>query len=187
MPAKPGSKLDISDAERQRRSELAKQLHGKRDPVTGRPLFGGKQPGAGRPRKRRATEVINEKIEAHADEIWGRLLEVMRQKKSDQNALMAVKQMMEITNKETDIQAREEKSLEGTPTDELVEIVASRLARLAESGALPVDITISDADVVEDRSIGTTELEEDGSEGSSSSGEPDRGSGTSPFARRTAD
>jgi preprotein translocase subunit SecD len=166
---------------------LAKQLHGKRDPVTGRPLFGGKQPGAGRPRKRRATEVINEKIEAHADEIWGRLLEVMRQKKSDQNALMAVKQMMEITNKETDIQAREEKSLEGTPTDELVEIVASRLARLAESGALPVDITISDADVVEDRSIGTTELEEDGSEGSSRSGEPDRGSGTSPFARRTAD
>lgn len=181
-----GKNLDITDAERKRRSELATQLNKKVDPITGRPVFGGRQPGAGRPRKKRATEMLNEKIEAHTEDIWDRLYLEMKHGKS-MPALMAIKQMIEITNTETEIQSKEELALDNTSTEELVELVASRLARLAESGVVPyADVDITDADVVEPGEISEGIAEEDGSQGSSSAGQANSRFGDSAFARRSS-
>lgn len=143
-------RYNIDNAEIERRRERAKELHNKRDPVTGRPLFGGKQPGAGRPRKRRATDVMNEEIEKNAMLYYQRLHDLAQSKKEG-IALAAIRQLIEIANKETDVQAREDRNTSEKTTEELKEFVASKLARLAESGKLPVDFVINEAEVIEDQ------------------------------------
>lgn len=150
MPEKEKQKYSITPAEIERRRERALELHSRRDPITGRPLFGGKQAGSGRPRKRRATEVMNEEIEKRAMEYFIKLNELAQSKKEG-IALAAIRQIIEISNKETDVQAREDRVAENKTTDELRNLVASKLARLAESGKLPVDFVINEADIIEDR------------------------------------
>jgi hypothetical protein len=64
---------------------------------------------------------------------------------------------MEIANKETDVQAKEDRQTIKQTTEELRAQVASRLARLAESGKLPLAVVneaeqaIADAEVIEAR------------------------------------
>lgn len=180
-------KYNLTPAERQRRSELAKELHGKRDPITGRQLFGGPQPGSGRPRKKRVTESLNEHIEQHADEIFESMLKALRSNKPFVS-LQAAKQMVEVSQMEMVHQAREERQLEDTPTEELVEIVASRLARLAESGAIPYDIegtAYTEDGPTEEISEGNGA--EVGPEDADSISETDGGDRKAPFTRRPAD
>lgn len=189
-----GGKLNITEAERKRRSDLAIELNKKRDPVTGKRVFGGKQANGGRPRKKRATEIMNEKVEQHAEEVFNRLLFILRKGKPLES-LQAANQMVAISNKETDIQTREEKSIENTTTEDLMELVASRLARLAERGAINLDFE-GEAEEVEQLTItrGTEDVgaedadqPEDEPERYSGSGSADSGFGTSAFARRTTD
>jgi hypothetical protein len=177
-------KMDLTEAERNRRSELARELHGKRDPLTGRRLFGGPQPGAGRPPKRRATEIINEKIEEHALDVWDAMYKALKSGKP-MIALQAARQMVEISKMETDIQAREEKNLENTSTEELVELVASRLARLSEADEIRDFIDGYATEETEHVQIGEGNGVEDEPEGTVETGSTDAGLGTSAFARRT--
>lgn len=185
-------KMNLTDAERKRRSELAKQLHQRRDPVTGRPLLGGPQPGSGRPRKRRATEILNEKVEDNAEAIWDRLFNLMMHGK-EMSSLVAIRQMMDIANREVDIQMAEDKSLENTSTEELVELVASRMARLAESGLIPFDAesTAEDFEPEElsagDQGSNDQDREEDEPEGSAEAGRANSNLGASPFSRRSSE
>lgn len=183
-------KMNLTEAEHERRSQLAKDLTKRVDPVTGRALFGGKQPGAGRPKKVRATEKLNEKIIEATDDIWRRLENEMKNGKS-MNALAAIRQMIDIANKETDIQVKEEQNLEEIPTEELLEMFASRMARLAESGLLDYDIDgtaedLGEAEVIEsgDRGSGEDSWQEDEPQGSDGTGQANAGLGASPFARR---
>lgn len=179
--------MDIDETERARRSELAKQLHQKRDPVTGRRLFGGNQQGAGRPKKKRATEIINDQIEKNALHYFQRLHDIAMSKKADAVSIQAIQQLIGIANKETDVQAREDHNLDNTSTEDLVEIVASRYARLIESGKLPIDFEGTAEEVTDElREIGEGNVAEDAEERSSSDGPPSSGFGTSPFARRTS-
>lgn len=178
------AKYTISDEERQRRSDRARELTKRRDPVTGKPVFGGNHAKiTGRPRKKRPTEIWNDKIEKHAEEIWSALYKAMNSNK-ELISLQAVKQIVEIANKETDVTLREEKNIENTSTEELINLVSTRLARLAESGKLPFDFDADAEEIID----GPEQLEagpdEDEPEGSSGTGATDAGSGTSAFARR---
>jgi hypothetical protein len=179
-------KYTISDEEREKRRERAKALASRRDPVTGKRLFGGDQ-GGRRPKKKRASEIINDEIEKHALEVWQALYKALKSNK-EMVSLQAARQMMEITNKETDVTMKEDRNIENTSTEELIELVSSRLARLAESGKLPFDFEL-DGEEVEDISDGPAELEasvdEDEPEGSGESGTTNARSGASPFGRRT--
>jgi hypothetical protein len=154
MPEK--QKYSITPEEIEARRKRALELHKRRDPVTNRPLFGGAQPGSGRPKKRRATEVINEEIERNALEYFQRLDKIAKGN-VDGLALAAIRQLMEIANKETDVQAKEDRQTIKQTTEELRAQVASRLARLAESGKLPLAVVneaeqaIADAEVIEAR------------------------------------
>lgn len=187
------SKLNITDAERKRRSDLAVELNKKRDPVTGKRVFGGNQPNNGRPRKKRATELMNEKVEQHAEEIFNRLLFILR-KGRPLESLQAANQMVAIVNKESDIKTREEKSIENTTTEDLMTLVASRIARLAERGLIDFDFEGDAEEVAAEIASGTPSISdedvdqrEDEPEGHSEAGGRDTGLGASAFTRRTAD
>jgi hypothetical protein len=182
--AEEKAKYTISDEERERRRERAKALASRRDPVTGKRLFGGDQ-GGRRPKKKRATEIINEQIENHAMEVWQALYKALKSNK-EMVSLQAARQMVEITNQETTVTMKEDKNLEATSTEELIELVSSRFARLAESGNLPFEFELGGEDVEE---VEPAELEagsnEHEPEGSSSSSDTGSGSRTSPFGRRS--
>lgn len=147
-------KYTISPEEIEARRERALALHKRRDPVTNRPLFGGAQPGSGRPRKRRPTEVMNEEIEKNALAYFMKLDSIAKGSQPGL-ALAAIRQLIEISNKETDVQAKEDRHADKKSTDELKTQIASRLARLAESGKLPIAVineaeqAIADAEVIE--------------------------------------
>jgi hypothetical protein len=189
--AEEKQKYTISDEERERRRERAKALAARRDPVTGKRLFGGDQ-GGRRPKKKRATEIINEEIEKHAQEVWQALYRALNSKK-EMVSLQAARQMVEIANKETDVTIKEDKSLETTSTEELIELVSSRFARLAESGNLPFEFELGEGEVEEvagspELEAGDAEAEQGGEaepEGSSGSSDTDAGPRTSPFGRRS--
>ncbi len=179
-------KYTITDEERKRRSDRAKALAARRDPVTGKRLFGGDQ-GGHRPKKKRATEIINDEIEKHALEVWQALYKALKSNK-EMVSLQAARQMVEITNQETSVTMKEDRNLEATTTEELIELVSSRLARLAESGNLPFDFELGEDEVTE-VSDEPRELEagaeQDEPEGSGGTGRTDAGSGTSAFSRRS--
>lgn len=188
-----GTKLNITDAERKRRSELARELHARRDPVTGRNVFGGSQPGQGRPRKKRATEIMNEKVEQHANEIFNRLLNILRNGKNIES-LQAANQLVAIANKEADIQTKEEKNIENTSTEELMELVATRIARLSERGVIDFDFEGQAEDVeapaiaAGNEGTGDEDVDEreDEPPGHSEASGSDERPGTSPFTRRSS-
>lgn len=125
------SSLDLTEEERQRRSELAKKMHAEGK-------FGGAQPGSGRPRKRRATEVINEKIEKDAELIYYRLKESL-DSDSEANKLKAIQIMLETAKTEMDYQQKEKRNLDDLSEEDLIQLITAGVGKLNEGGDLPFD------------------------------------------------
>lgn len=148
-------KKDISDAERQRRREQALELHKQVDPLTGRRKFGGPQPGSGRPKKKRITESLNEKIEGKSNEIFNTLERGMNSD-DERVALQAVKQMIEIATKEIEYQEREKRDFAEMSKDELIKLVMTNVSALANHGDIPI-LDFIDVEAIE---VESNELEE---------------------------
>ncbi len=120
-------KLDIDDAERERRSKLAKELHKKG-------VFGGKQRGAGRPKKERAQEAVAEAVREESGNIIKALKNALN---TGQPAtrLKAALAMLDIETREEEFVLRqEEKAYDNLSRDKLLELIAERLAHLNKSG-----------------------------------------------------
>lgn len=118
---------NISEEERQRRSERAKQLvkQGK---------IGGVQKGAGRPKKERASEVVAEKIREDGERIYRALRKALNSK-SDSVALKAALAMIQIEREEEEYQAKEEQRMyENLSREKLLEMVGQHIKKLEESG-----------------------------------------------------
>lgn len=124
--------MQISEEERKRRSELAKQLHQKGK-------FGGKQPGSGRPRKKRASEIVAEQARAEADEIIQVFRDSIRSDNPASVRLNAAKEWLKIEQSEADLQLREERQLDGLTTNQLVEMIIGRLERVQQFGGVLPD------------------------------------------------
>lgn len=121
---------EISEQERQRRRDLAIELHKQ-----GR--FGGKQPGSGRPRKKRASEVVAEEVSKQATKISKELFRLLHDDSSTVR-LKAASKLLEIEAVEVDRQMEEERHLERLRHDELVAEVVYRLERLNGAGVIDV-------------------------------------------------
>jgi hypothetical protein len=126
--------MQISDEERKRRSQMARELHAQGK-------FGGRQPGSGRPKKKRASEIVAEQARVEAENI----IEVFRDSiRSDNPAsvrLNAAREWLKIEQSEADLQLREERQLEGLSTNQLVEMIMGRLTRVQEfGGVLPEEL-----------------------------------------------
>lgn len=185
MSEKP--KYTITDEERQRRRDRALQLHKE-----GR--LGGSKYGkqGGRPKKIRASEIVAQQAQEHADEIVKAMRDGLRAKQPSIR-LQAARQWLEVESKEYDLKVKEDRALEQLSTEELVEAIAERFARLSDTGSIPAfDADISDAEELGpagELAEGTDETEpgEVGQDDVAEDGSGTRGSGTSPFARRTPD
>lgn len=154
--AKSMYKPEYSEAELKRRSEQAKKNHQMIDPVTGRRKFGGPQPGSGRPKKRRVTEVLNEKIEGEAENIFFELKNIMTSSKSEANKLRAIQTMLDVTVEEAKFKQQEQKDLDNMSAEDLVSLIEGGITKLSESGDLNLDFIDTEAVEIEEQ----PELEE---------------------------
>lgn len=135
-------KLQVSEQERKRRSELAKKLNkeGK---------FGGKQEGAGRPAKQRAQEIVAEKIQAEANNIFKALKAALTDEKAPSIRLKAALEMLNIEQREYDYKAREENRLyDNLSKEALLKLIVQRFAELEAAGVdIPYDFEGSAKDI----------------------------------------
>ena len=126
--------MQISDEERDRRSKMARELHAKGK-------FGGRQPGSGRPKKKRASEIVAEHARAEADNITEVFRDSIRPDNPASVRLNAAREWLKIEQSEADLQLREERQLEGLSTTQLVEMIMGRLSRVQEfGGVLPEEL-----------------------------------------------
>lgn len=125
----------LSEEERERRSALARRLHQE-----GR--FGGAEYGklGGRPRKKRASEIVADEAKENAQKIVNAFLDALDEEKHIDTRVRAAKQWIEIEQREEALQMEEEKSLEGLRRDQLVRMTVEKLSKLAERGVLPQQV-----------------------------------------------
>jgi broad specificity phosphatase PhoE len=123
-------KLNISDEERQRRSELAKRLHAQGQ-------FGGRQPGSGRPRKKRAAEVVAEGAAERGEQILQVFDDAMSSKQPASVRVKAATELLKIEHSEAELKIKENQALDGMSNEQLVALIAERFGRLQSAGALP--------------------------------------------------
>jgi hypothetical protein len=144
-------KLAITEEEREARRQRALALVEQ-----GR--LGGSQYGklGGRPKKKRASELVAEKAAEEADQIWARLRGLIFQADSDKIALDAIKHVHALEEQERKVDAEEEVRYEQLKRNELLTIVVGNLARLAESGQLDLAEVIG---VEERAAIGPGEID----------------------------
>lgn len=110
--------------------------------------IGGPRAGSGRPRKRRAAELVAEKAQRHADKIWSAFEDALDPSKPDSIRLAAAKELIALEHRESDLQLKEERAFEDTPKDELIAFLVTGFAQLQSGGYLSDDIV--DAQVVSD-------------------------------------
>jgi hypothetical protein len=127
------ARRELSQEERQRRSDLARRLHAE-----GR--FGGPQPGSGRPRKARAAQIVAEaaKETENAKLMIASLKDALQPGQPPTVRVQAAKTWLEIEQKEDALQLKEEVVFEGLQREQLQKELAERLLRLQDAGALPV-------------------------------------------------
>jgi hypothetical protein len=129
--------LNLSPEERKRRSDAAKALV-----AAGK--IGGPRPGSGRPRKKRASELVAEAAESEAKTMIDTLRQTMAPGNPANVRQNAVKLWLDIEQKEESLR-REEDSWSALSMEQLLEAAAEKLARL--HGSIPG--TYEDMDDVE--------------------------------------
>lgn len=107
--------------------------------------IGGAREGSGRPRKKRVSEVINEKIESHAEEIWNVYLDSISETSSPQIRLQAARDLLEIERKEVEHQRSEDEDLKRMNKDQLISELVGSFNRLVDSGFVPTQVIESEA------------------------------------------
>jgi DNA invertase Pin-like site-specific DNA recombinase len=121
---------EISDEERQRRSDAAKAAF-----AAGK--FGGPQPGSGRPKtKKSANELVSARIAGIADQVFEALESGLDPELAASVRVNTAKEMLKIErdNRELDLK---EKSYEDMTAKELQENLVEKLMRAVKSGNLP--------------------------------------------------
>lgn len=144
--------LDITEEERKRRSENMKRLHAE-----GR--AGGSEFGrlGGRPKQKRISEILSEKAQKEAEQIWERLRLILYEEKSNKIFLDAFKEIRIMEEQERKIEVEEEVRYEQLKHNELAELVIGNLFELVRGGQIDLG-EIIDGEIVEERqAIGSGE------------------------------
>lgn len=142
-------KMQISDEERERRSRAAKEL------VTQGKL-GGRQPGAGRPRVKRASEIVAEHASKKAKDIVEALDDALAENQPASIRMQAAKTYIEIENQSVKLNMEEERHIEDMQTSDLISYVESMITQLGYVRTNSED-EIIDAELVYDDQEGTSE------------------------------
>lgn len=130
--------LDLTPEQREERRQRALRMHAEVvDPTTGRRRFGGPQPGSGRPRGKRASEIVAERVGREADKISNAIIDGLAPNMPPHIRLQAARDAIAIEQKEAELQLQEERALENLHRDQLLEIVMEKMSRLMEGNVLP--------------------------------------------------
>lgn len=126
---------------REQQREVAKRLveEGK---------FGGKGRGQGRPRKKRASEVIAEQVSSEGQEIFDRLMEITRGGKN-MESIAAANSLIAIEEKERKLQLEEEQGYEHMRGNDLAELLWTQLLELSENGTADFAFEIDEGEYSE--------------------------------------
>ena len=116
---------------REQQREVAKRLveEGK---------FGGKGRGQGRPRKKRASEVVAEQVSAEGQEIFDRFMEIVRGGKN-MESIAAGQALLAVEEKERKVQLEEEQTYEHMRGNDIAELIMHQLAELSANGSIDFD------------------------------------------------
>lgn len=133
--------MELSDEERQRRSERALALHSEGK-------FGGPQPGSGRPRKKRAAEIVAEQVSNEGQAIFDKLMEIVRDG-THSNSISAARELMAIEDREAARYEREDSKIDDLHRDQLLLLVATQFKELSDRGLIPDFAGIIDGEIVE--------------------------------------
>jgi hypothetical protein len=139
---------DLERREKQR--EVAKKLveEGK---------FGGAGRGQGRPRKKRASEVVAELTASEGQDIFDRLMEITRGGKNGES-IMAARTLLETEEKERKLQLEEEQTFESMRGNDLADSIQTLLIELSTNGTIELPIVEGEfAEVTEVSASGTAE------------------------------
>ena len=139
-------KLDLTPEERERRAENMRELH--------REGKAGAQFGhlGGRPRKKRASEVIAQKVAEEAEEIWTNLRALAFDSDSEKIRMDTSFRLIDIEEKERKVNVEEEVRYEQLKHAELAELVIGNLFELVRNGSIDLG-QIVDAEDIEDGEI----------------------------------
>src|SRR5580765_6877984 len=118
--------MKLTPEERERRSQRAKELNAQGK-------FGGPQPGSGRPRKKRASELVAEEAEKHSTEIVAAFLRGVRDGDA-KTAVMAAEKWLGVENKEATLQLQEQKQLDSMSREDLIVMLAEGFSKLKKHG-----------------------------------------------------
>lgn len=121
--------MAFSDEERQRRSKRAKELV-----ASGK--IGGPRPGAGRPRKKRASEFVAEQAREEAQLIVDAYKSALQEGKPDSIRLQAANAWLAVEHKEAELELKEQKELEDMPRDQLVATIVAGLQKANTAGII---------------------------------------------------
>lgn len=155
-------KLDLSDEEKQRRSERMRRLHAE-----GR---AGGQFGklGGRPRKKRATEIAAEEIEKKGRELFDHLWDLVENEKG-KTKLDAIKTAYSLEEQERKVMVEEEVRYDQLKHNQLAELVIGNLFELIRDGSIDLGEIIDVEDVAEGETLGLSQgddsIEEEAEEG----------------------
>lgn len=135
--------MELTPAEIERRRENANSLVAQ-----GR--LGGAEFGrlGGRPRKKRAAELMAEKVSDDASLMYERLKEIFETGK-DANAIASIKTLLQIEENERAIQENEELRFEQLKRDDLIKYIAGTIGELQSQGIIPGTITDAEFEPVE--------------------------------------
>lgn len=120
-------KQTFSEEEIERRRKLAKELHEKG-------VFGGKQPGSGRPAtRRRASQQLAEALDKNIKEVVSAFEEGIREG-STRDRVATAEKWINIERQEAELRLKEDRALDDMSVDQLAEVIVARIARIKASG-----------------------------------------------------
>lgn len=132
-------KQNITEEQRQQRSELAKRMHQEVvvDPQTGleRRKFGGPQPRSGRPRKVTANERIAERVAGEADAYFDRLDDIAKNHPQANAAITAIRELLGIEREEIKRAEQEQQRLDKLQRDDLLLLAIDLINKTGIIGA----------------------------------------------------
>jgi len=148
-----------TDERREEASQRAKRLFKE-----GR--LGGKQPGAGRPKKQRASEKVAEAAKAKADKIVKAFEDAIDESNPASVRLSAAREWLKVEQDETKLQMEEERHVDQLQTNQLIQQITQKISRLQDAGVIGDVVDAEVIDVIEEGASGLPE-------GPSDSGEED--------------
>ena len=131
------SKKTMSEEERAIKREMALRMNNEIvDPITGRRKFGGPQPGSGRPKKLRASEIVADRARTHARDLVQVFIDAIQPNNSINTRVQAAKAWIELEQKEAALNLEEEEKHDGMTDEDLISNIAGAMIRLQEAGNL---------------------------------------------------